>query len=93
MNVGHVDLEKAYTRLYGRRVDGRRIHESTPGGNWKILTILAAMRLGGINAAMTIDEATDADIFLAYVEQVLCPTLGIGSFASVLRLTPFSPGL
>ena len=66
------------TRLYGRRVDGRRIHESTPGGHWKILTILAAMRLGGINAAMTIEEATDADIFLAYVEHVLCPTLGTG---------------
>jgi len=66
------------TGLYGRRVDGRRIHEAAPGGRWKILTILAAMRLGGINAAMTIEEATDADIFLAYVEQVLCPTLGIG---------------
>ncbi len=66
------------TRLYGRRVDGRRIHEATPGGHWKILTILAAMRLGGIKAAMTIEEPTDADIFLAYVEQVLCPTLGIG---------------
>ena len=68
----------AMTRLYGRRVDGRRIHESTPGGHWKILTILAAMRLGGVNAAMTIEEATDADIFLAYVEHVLCPTLAIG---------------
>jgi len=66
------------TRLYGRRVDGRRIHESTPAGHWKILTILMAMRLGGVNAAMTIEEATDADIFLAYVEPVLCPTLGIG---------------
>jgi transposase len=66
------------TRLYGRRVGGRRIHESTPGGHWKILTILAAMRLGGVSAAMTIEEATDADIFLGYVEQVLCPTLAIG---------------
>jgi transposase len=66
------------TRLYGRCVDGRRICESTPGGHWKILTILAAMRLGGVQAAMTIDAATDADIFLTYVEQVLCPTLGIG---------------
>jgi hypothetical protein len=66
------------TRLYGRRADGRRIHESTPGAHWKILTILAAMRLGGISAAMTIEEATDADIFLTYVEQVLCPTLGCG---------------
>lgn len=59
-------------------MDGRRIHEATPAGKWKILTILAALRLAGVNAAMTIEEATDADIFLAYVEQVLCPTLGIG---------------
>jgi transposase len=66
------------TRLYGRRADGRRIHEATPGGHWKILTILGAMRLGGITAAMTIEEATDGDIFLAYVEQVLCPTLAAG---------------
>ena len=40
--------------------------------------MLGAMRLGGINAAMTIEEATDSDIFLAYVEHVLCPTLAIG---------------
>ena len=66
------------TRLYGRCADGRRIHESTPGGHWKILTILAAMRLGGISAAMTIEAATDADIFHTYVERVLSPTLAIG---------------
>jgi transposase len=66
------------TRLYARRPDGRRVHEATPGGHWKIMTILAAMRLRGITAAMTIEEATDGDIFLAYVEQVLCPTLAAG---------------
>ena len=66
------------TRLYGRRVDGGRIHEATPGGHWKILTILAAMRLGGIKGSMTIEEATDGDIFLAYVGQILCPTLEAG---------------
>jgi len=68
----------AMTRLYARRPDGRRIHEATPGGHWKIMTILAAMRLRGITAAMTIEEPTDGDIFLAYVEQVLCPTLLAG---------------
>jgi transposase len=66
------------TRLYARCVGGRRIHESTPGGHWKILTILAAMRLGGVKGAMTIPEATDGDIFLAYIEHVLCPTLQAG---------------
>ena len=66
------------TRIYGRRADGRRIHETTPGAHWKIRTILGAMRLSGITAAMTIEEATDADIFLTYVEQILCPTLQPG---------------
>lgn len=66
------------TRLYGRRLGGRRIHEATPGGHWKVLTILGAMGLRGMVAAMTIEEATDADIFLAYVEHVLCPALHKG---------------
>jgi transposase len=66
------------TRIYGRRADGRRIHEATPGAHWKILTILGAMSLRGITAAMTIEEATDAEIFLAYVEEILCPTLQAG---------------
>ncbi|MGA7831404.1 MAG: IS630 family transposase [Terracidiphilus sp.] len=66
------------TRIYGRRADGRRIHEATPGAHWKILTILGAMSLRGITASMTIEEATDADIFLAYVEEILSPTLQVG---------------
>jgi transposase len=36
------------------------------------------MSLRGITAAMTIEEATDTDIFLAYVEEILCPTLQPG---------------
>ena len=60
------------TRLRARCMGGRRIHEATPGSHWKIMTILGAMSMEGIIAAMTIEEATDADIFLAFVQQVLC---------------------
>lgn len=63
------------TRLRARCAGGVRIHEATPGGHWKIMTILGAMSLNGMVAAMTIEEATDGDIFLAFVEQVLCPVL------------------
>jgi transposase len=66
------------TRLYGRCLGGRRIHEATPGGHWKILTILSAISTRGILATMTIEEPTDSDIFLAYVQQVLCPALRPG---------------
>jgi transposase len=66
------------TRLYARCLGGKRIHEATPGGHWKIMTILGAMSLGGMIATMTIEAATDAEIFLAYVEKVLCPALKAG---------------
>ncbi len=66
------------TRLYARSAAGERICESAPGGHWKILTILGAISLRGIVASMTIEEATDGDIFLAYVEQILCPALRPG---------------
>jgi transposase len=66
------------TRGYARARGGRRVHEATPGGHWKILTILSALSLRGLLATMTIEEATDGDIFLAYIEQVLGPKLRPG---------------
>ena len=66
------------TRRYARAPRGVRIHESTPEGNWKILTILGAMSLSGMVATMTIEAATDAEIFLAYLDHVLCPALRPG---------------
>ena len=65
-------------RRYGRAERGVRVHESTPEGNWKILTVLGAMSLRGMIATMTIEAATDAEIFLAYLEHVLCPALRPG---------------
>jgi transposase len=66
------------TRLYARSAGGERICETTPGGRWKIMTILGAMSQRGIIASMTIEEATDGDIFLAYVEHILCAALKPG---------------
>ena len=66
------------TRLYARCLGGRRIHEATPGSHWKIMTILGAMSTRGMIATMTIEEATDTDIFLAYLDHVLCPQLRPG---------------
>ena len=71
-------MTTSMTRLYGRCVGGRRIAEATPGDHWKILTILSAMSTRGLIATMTIEEPTDSDIFLAFVEHVLCPALRSG---------------
>ncbi|HEY6252285.1 MAG TPA: transposase [Candidatus Angelobacter sp.] len=42
------------------------------------LTVLGAITLQGVLATMTIEDATDGDVFLAYLEQVLCPKLQAG---------------
>jgi transposase len=66
------------TRTWARAPKGERIAESTPQGHWKVLTTLGAMNLLGMLAAMTIEAATDADIFDAFLEQMLCPKLKPG---------------
>jgi transposase len=66
------------TRRYGRGKVGERVREGTPGGHWRTLTVLGAIRASGWVATMTIEAATDGEIFLAYLEQVLCPQLSPG---------------
>lgn len=66
------------TRRYGRAPSGERVHEATPAGHWSTLTLLGAMSRKGILASMTVDSPTDGDVFLAYLDQVLCPALRPG---------------
>jgi hypothetical protein len=46
-----------------------------PHGHWKTLTFIAALRFDGMTAPYVIDGAMDGPTFIAYVEQVLTPTL------------------
>lgn len=66
------------TRRYGRAPLGERIREATPAGHWKTLTLLGAMTKDGMLASMTVDAPTDGEVFLAYLDQVLCPALRPG---------------
>ena len=66
------------SRAYGRAPMGQRVREAIPAGHWRTLTLLGALTVSGLLATMTIEAATDAEVFLAYVEQVLCPRLRAG---------------
>jgi transposase len=66
------------TRLYGRARRGQRIHKGTPDGRWCTVALLGAVSLNGWQAVMTVEAATDGDVFLAYLREVLCPTLQLG---------------
>jgi transposase len=79
------------TRLYARSTGGARIHETTPDGRWKILTILGAISTRGMIATMTLEAATDREIFLAYLDEVLCPKLRPGDVVAMDNLSSQSP--
>jgi transposase len=87
--IGRIDLQRlvyldesgittTMTRLYGRAPAGRRIHEATPQSHWTVVTLIGALRVSGMVAPMTVEAATDGDVFLAYVEYFLCPALRPG---------------
>ena len=63
------------TRLYGWGPVGERVVDLVPHGHWRTCTMLAAVRLGGPLAAVTLDGAVDADAFVTWTRQVLAPRL------------------
>ena len=63
------------TRLYGRAPRGQRLLAKAPFGHWKTTTFVAALRRAGLDAPMVLDGPMTGPAFLAYVEQVLIPTL------------------
>lgn len=66
------------TRLRGRCARGKRLHASAPCGRWRTTTMIGAVRIDGSTACMTIEGATNAEVFRAYVKEVLLPTLKPG---------------
>ena len=65
-------------RLRGRSKRGQRCRAAVPHGHWKTTTFTAGLRVGALTAPMLLDGPMNGAAFLAYVEQVLVPTLAPG---------------
>jgi transposase len=77
-------INLAMTRLYGR----------APQNYGQHVTILGALSCTGLEAVMTIEGATDADVCRAYVHEVLCPTLRVGDIVIADHLSAHkAPGV
>ena len=66
------------TRTHGRCARGKRLIARVPHGHWRTLTFLAALRCDRIDAPCVLDGPINGRSFLAYVEQMLVPTLAHG---------------
>ena len=74
--------------MCGRAPKGQRVHARTPHGHWQTTTMMAALRLDGRTACMTLEGATDTESFRAYVAVVLVPTLQSGDIVVMDNLSP-----
>jgi len=75
------------TPLYGWGEIGKRVIDYVPHGHWKTTTFLAALRYDRLTAPMVIDGAINGKYFLAYVNQILLPTLQEGDIVVLDNLS------
>ena len=66
------------TRLRGRSPKGERLVCHAPHGHWRTTTMISSVRLDGTTACMTIEGATNTEVFHAYVREVLVHSLRPG---------------
>ena len=74
------------TRLRGWAPRGHKLLAKVPHGHWRTLTFLAALRHDRIDAPFVLDGPINGQSFLAYVEQVLVPTLKPGDIVIMNNL-------
>ena len=67
-------------RTHGRCASGKRVDGPVPHGHWKITTLTAAVRLGGVipGACLAFDGATNTALFEDYITRCLVPNLREG---------------
>ncbi|MFB4376008.1 IS630 family transposase [Agrobacterium sp. CR_3] len=76
--IDETSLSTKMACLRGRAIRGERCRAGVPHGHWKTTTFTGALRLTGMTAPFVYDGAMNGNVFLAYVEQVLSPTLQTG---------------
>lgn len=76
--IDETGLSTKMARLRGRAPSGERCRAGVPHGHWKTTTFTGALRLTGMTAPFVYDGAMNGNVFMAYVEQVLIPTLSQG---------------
>ena len=73
----------AMTRLYGRAPRGERRVGTIPLNDGANITLRGALGIDGLQAVMTVEGATDADVVRTSVKQVLGPTLAPGDMVGL----------
>jgi len=77
----------ALTRLYGRAPKGKRAKGSVPRNRGKNMTLISDLSLQGLGELFVIEGAANSDLFEAYIECILAPTLTPGEIVIMDNLS------
>jgi transposase len=75
LGITGTDSTSNQGHLLGQRQVGQRINAKVPYGHWRTMTFIAALRHDRIDAPFVFDQPINGESMVAWVEQVLCPTL------------------
>lgn len=91
MFIDETGASTKMARARGRSRRGERCQAPIPHGHWKTTTFVGALRISGMTAPIVLDGAMYGAAFLAYVEQVLVPTLSPGDIVVIDNLPAHKP--
>jgi transposase len=80
-------LQTDLTRLRGWAPEGERLVEAVPGGKWHTSTLVQAIGLDGIRAAMLLDGPINACCFAGFCQWLLIPALYPGDLVVMDNLS------
>ena len=80
-------LRTDLTRLRGWACGGERLVEAVPGGKWHTSTLVQAIGLNGVRAAMVLDGPINAPCFTGFCQWLLIPALYTGDIVVMDNLS------
>jgi transposase len=85
--LDEMGLQSVLSRLRGWAHEGQRLVEAVPGGKWHTSTLVQAIGLDGIRAAMVSDGPINACCFAGFCQWLLVPALHPGDLVVMDNLS------
>ena len=89
--VDEMGAHVSFAPLYGYSPKGERVRLEVPRNRGTNTTLLASITLGGMGETLAVEGSTNREVFEAYVEHVLAPTLEAGQVVIMDNLSAHKP--
>ena len=84
--VDAMGVHTSLAPLYDYSRKGERVRLHVPRNRGRDTTLLASITLSGMGEALAVEGSTNREVFEAYIEHVLAPTLEVGQVVIMYNL-------